>query len=84
MIDNRILNITDDGLIEILLFGNCKFSLEMNFSVIIALINNIKISERFNKSLFLNKEEKKFCTVSLFCLTVIFVLVSSEININYF
>ena len=50
MIDENILNVNND-LIEILLFGNCKFSLERNSSIIIASINYIKNSERFDKSL---------------------------------
>ena len=52
MIDESILNVNDDDLIEILLFGNCKFSLEKNSSIIKASINYIKISSRFDKSLF--------------------------------
>ena len=41
MIDESILNVNDDDLIEILLFGNCKFSLERNLSIIKASINYI-------------------------------------------
>ena len=52
MIDKSILNVNDDDLIEILLFGNCKFSLERNSSIIIASINYIKNSERIDKSFF--------------------------------
>ena len=52
MIGESILNVNDDDLIEILLFGSCKFSLEKNSSIIKALINYIKISSRFDKSLF--------------------------------
>ena len=52
MIENSILNITNDDLIEVLLFGISKFSLEINFSVTKASINYIKSSERFDKSLF--------------------------------
>ena len=52
MIDGSILNVSDDDLIEILLFGNCKFSLEENSSIIKASINYIKNSKRFDKSLF--------------------------------
>ena len=44
MIDESILNVSDDDLIEILLFGNCKFSLETNSSIIKASINYIKNS----------------------------------------
>ena len=54
MIDENMLNVNDDDLIEILLFGNCKFSLEGNLSIIKASINYIKNSKRFDKSL-LNK-----------------------------
>ena len=54
MIDENILNVNND-LIEILLFGNCKFSLERNSSIIIASINYIKNSERFDKSLLWTK-----------------------------
>ena len=43
MIDESILNVSDDDLIEILLFGNCKFSLT-NSSIIKASINYIKNS----------------------------------------
>ena len=32
IIENSILNIIDDDLIEILLFGNCKFGLEITSS----------------------------------------------------
>ena len=55
MIKQSILNINDDDLIEILLFGNCKFSLERNSFIIKASINCIKNSERFDKSLFEKK-----------------------------
>ena len=48
MIDESILNVNDDDLIEILLLGNCKFSLERNSSIIKASINYIKNSERFD------------------------------------
>ena len=41
MIDESILNVNDDDLIEILLFGNCKFCLERNLSIIKASINYI-------------------------------------------
>ena len=52
MIDESILNVNDDDLIEILLFGNCKFSLEGNSSIIEASVNYIKNSiKRFDKSL---------------------------------
>ena len=44
MIGESILNVNDDDLIEILLFGNCKFSLETNSSIIKASINYIKNS----------------------------------------
>ena len=44
MIDESILNVNDDDLIETLLFGNRKFSLEGNSSIIKALINYIKNS----------------------------------------
>ena len=46
MINESIFNVNDDGLIEILLFGNCKFSLERNSSIIKALIDYIKNSLR--------------------------------------
>ena len=52
MIDESILNVNDDDLIEILLFGNCKFSLEGNPSIIKVSINYIKNSKIFDKSLF--------------------------------
>ena len=52
MIDKSILNVNDDDLIEILLLGNCKFSLGRNLSIIKVSINYIKNSERFEKSLF--------------------------------
>ena len=52
MIDRSILNVNDDDLIEILLSGNCKFSLEGNLSIIKASINYIRNSSRFDKSLF--------------------------------
>ena len=55
MIKQSILNVNDDDLIEILLFGNCKLSLERNSSIIKASINCIKNSERFDKSLFEQK-----------------------------
>ena len=41
-----------DVLIEILLFGNFKFSLERNSSIIKASINHIKNSERFDTGFF--------------------------------
>ena len=34
MINESALNVNDDDLIEIVLFGNCKFSLERNLSII--------------------------------------------------
>ena len=52
MIDESILNINDDDLTEILLFGNCKLSLEKDSSIMKASMNYIKNSERFDKSLF--------------------------------
>ena len=52
MIGNSILNITDDDLVEILLSGNCKFSLEINSSMIKASIICIESSERLDKSFF--------------------------------
>ena len=52
MIGNSILNITDDDLVEILLYGNCKFSLEINSSMIKASIICIESSERLDKSFF--------------------------------
>ena len=52
MIGNSILNITDDDLVEILLSGNCKFSLEINSSMIKASIIYIESSERLDKSFF--------------------------------
>ena len=52
MIDESILNVNDDDLIEILLFGNCKFSLEGNPSIIKVSINYIENSKIFDKSLF--------------------------------
>ena len=55
MIDESILYVNDDDLIEILLFGNCKFSLETNLAIIKASINYIKNSDRFDKSLFWTK-----------------------------
>ena len=51
IIDESILNVNDD-LIKILLFGNCKFSLERNSSIIKTSINYIKNSRRFDESLF--------------------------------
>ena len=55
MTGKSILNVNDDDLIEILLFGNRKFSLERNSCIIKASINYIKNSERFDKSLFWTK-----------------------------
>ena len=52
MINESILNVNDDDLIEILLFGNCKFNLERNSFIIKASINYIKNSKRFDKPLF--------------------------------
>ena len=52
MINESILNVNDDDLTEILLFGNCRFSLERNSSIIKAAINYIKNSKRFDKLLF--------------------------------
>ena len=40
IIDSSILNTTNDDLVEILLFGNREFSLEINSSVNKASINN--------------------------------------------
>ena len=51
MIGESILNVNDDEVIEILLFRNCKCSLERNSSLIKASIIYIKNSERFDKSL---------------------------------
>ena len=52
MIDESILNVSDDDLIEILLSGNGKFSLERNSSIIKALTDYIENSEKFDKLLF--------------------------------
>ena len=52
MTEESILNVNDDDLIEVLLFGNCKFGFERNLSTIKASINYIKNSERFDKSFF--------------------------------
>ena len=57
MIDESILNVNDDDLIEILLFGNWKFSLEGNSSIIKASINYIKNSKRIDKSVFCTKTD---------------------------
>ena len=51
MIDKSILNY----FIEILLFGNCKFSLDRNSFIIKTFINYIENSERFDKSFFRTK-----------------------------
>ena len=45
MIDESILNINDNDLTEILLFVNCKFSLERNSSISKTSINYIKNSK---------------------------------------
>ena len=50
MINESILNVNDDDLIEILIHGHCKFSLERNPSIIKAPISYIKSSKRFDKS----------------------------------
>ena len=42
--DESILYVNDDDVIGILLFGNCKFSLEKNSSIIKFSINYIKNS----------------------------------------
>ena len=42
MTEESILNVNDDDLIEVLLFGNCKFGFERNLSTIKASINYIK------------------------------------------
>ena len=57
MIDESIINANDDDLIEILLFGNCRFILERNSSIIKASINYIKNSERFDKTFFSDPSE---------------------------
>ena len=41
MTDESILNVNDEDSTEILLLGNCKFSLERNLSTIKASINYI-------------------------------------------
>ena len=41
MTDESILNVNDEDSTEILLLGNCKFSLERNLSIIKASINYI-------------------------------------------
>ena len=74
MIDESILNVNDDDLIEILLFGNCKFSLERNSSIIKASINYIKNSKRFDKSLFWTRT-KFFCCCCFFLCTIAFCVV---------
>ena len=48
MIENSILSITDDDIVETLLFGDFKFSLEIKSSLIKALINYCNNSERFD------------------------------------
>ena len=52
MIHESILNVNDDDLIETLLFGNWKFSLEVNLYITKASLNYIKNSERFDKPVF--------------------------------
>ena len=75
MIKQSILNVNDDDLIEILLFGNYKFSLERNLSIIKALINCIKNSKRFDKSFFeqkLNFLHRSFLFDSSFEISILF------------
>ena len=55
MIDESILNVNNDDLIEILLFGYFKFRFERNPSIIKASINYIKNFKRFDKSIFCTK-----------------------------
>ena len=66
IIHESILNVNDDDLIEILLFGNCKFSLEVNLYITKASLNYIKDSERFDKPLFWTKKyflHHRFCVI---------------------
>ena len=55
MIDESILNVNNDDLIEILLFGYFRFRFERNPSIIKASINYIKNFKRFDKSIFCTK-----------------------------
>ena len=55
MIDGNLLIVNDDDVIENLLFGTWKCSLERNPSIFKASINYIKNSKRFDKSLFWTK-----------------------------
>ena len=52
MIDKSILIASDEDLIETLLFGNHRFSLQRNLSIIKASVSYITNPERFDKSLF--------------------------------
>ena len=67
MIDKSILNVNDDDLIGIWLFGNCKFSLERNSCIIKASIILKTLRDLINH-FFLNRDlfffHSKFCCCS--------------------
>ena len=67
MIDKSILNVNDDDLIGIWLFGNCKFSLERNSCIIKASIILKTLRDLINH-FFLNRNlfffHGKFCCCS--------------------
>ena len=50
-INSEILKVSENEIVQVLLFGNKRFSKDMNFSIIISSIRFIKDSKRFDESL---------------------------------
>ena len=50
-INSEILKISENELVQVLLFGNESFSKDMNFRIITSSIRFIKDSKRFDESL---------------------------------
>ena len=48
LIDGNILNLSDNEKVELLLYGNCKFKFQQNYSILKSSIKFIVNSERFS------------------------------------
>ena len=75
---NSSLNIVNDDLVKILLFGNCELSLELTLTKIKPSINDNENSKRVKYLPFRN--QSYFCTKSLFR----FVQLIYKISMYYF
>ena len=55
-INSEILKMSENELVQVLLFGNERFSKDMNFRIITFSIRFIKDSKRFDESLSFRKK----------------------------